>query len=57
MRNHCYENNFDLHENETACRTDFHMKGFALRLVFETEAQEKTEMAYYYEQVLYINNF
>ena len=23
----------DLHQNETACRTHFHMKGFALRLV------------------------
>ena len=35
MRNHCCENDFDLHENETACRTDFHMKGFALRLVLK----------------------
>ena len=25
----------DLHENETACRTHFHMKGFALRLVLK----------------------
>ena len=33
MRNHSYENDFDLHENETACRIHFHMKGFALRLV------------------------
>ena len=32
MRNHSYENDFDLHEKETACRTHFHMKGFALRL-------------------------
>ena len=32
MRNHSYENDFDLHENETACGTHFHMKGFALRL-------------------------
>ena len=30
-----YENDFDLHENETACRTHFHMKGFALRLVLK----------------------
>ena len=30
MRNHSYEDDFDLHENETACRTHFHMKGFAL---------------------------
>ena len=35
MRNHSYENNFDLHENETACRTHFHMKGFAVRLVLK----------------------
>ena len=33
MRNRSYENNFDLHENETACRTHFCMKGFALWLV------------------------
>ena len=35
MRNHSYENDFDLHENGTACRTHFHMKGFALRLVMK----------------------
>ena len=35
MRNHSYENDFDLHENETACRTHFHMKGFVLRLVLK----------------------
>ena len=35
MRNHSYENDFDLYENETACRTHFHMKGFALRLVLK----------------------
>ena len=35
MRNHSYENDFDLHENEAACRTHFHMKGFALRLVLK----------------------
>ena len=33
MRNHSYENDFDLQENETTCRTNFDMKGFALRLV------------------------
>ena len=26
---------FDLHENETACKTHFHMKGFALRPVLK----------------------
>ena len=35
MQNHSYENDFDLHENEAACRTHFHMKGFALRLVLK----------------------
>ena len=35
MRNHTYENDFDLHENETACRIHFHMNGFALRLVLK----------------------
>ena len=35
MRNHSYENVFDLHENETTCRTRFHMKGFSLRLVLK----------------------
>ena len=34
--NHSYENDFDLHENEIACRTHFHMKGFALRLVLKS---------------------
>ena len=35
MRNHSYENDFDLHQNEIACRNHFHMKGFALRLGFQ----------------------
>ena len=35
MRNHSYENDFDLHENEIACWTHFHMKGFALGLGFQ----------------------
>ena len=37
MLNNCYENYFDLHENETACRTHFHIKDFALRLVLKQE--------------------
>ena len=41
MRNHSYENDFDLHENETSCRTHFHIKGFALRLVLK-QRHEKT---------------
>ena len=35
MRNLSYKNDFDLHENQTACRTHFHVKGFALRLVLK----------------------
>ena len=35
MQHHSYENDFDLHQSETACRTHFHMKGFALRLVLK----------------------
>ena len=36
MRNHCsYANDFDLHENGTACRTHFQMNGLALRLVLK----------------------
>ena len=35
VRNHSYENDFDLHENETTYRTHFHKKGFALRLVLK----------------------
>ena len=45
MQNHSYENDFDFHENETACRTHFHMKGFALRLVLK-QRHENSEMAY-----------
>ena len=41
MRNHSYENDFDLHENKTAWRTHFHMKGFALRLVLK-QRHERT---------------
>ena len=35
MRKHSYENDFDLHENGTGCRTRFYVKGFALRLVLK----------------------
>ena len=48
MRNHSYENDFDLHENETACRTHFHMKGFALLRLALIQRQRTTQkMAYY----------
>ena len=39
VRNHSHESEFDLHENETACRTHFHIKGFALRLVLKQRHQ------------------
>ena len=35
MRNPFYENDFDLYENEIACRTHFRSKDFALRLVLK----------------------
>ena len=41
MRNHSYENDFDLHENETAYGTHFNTKGFALRLVL-TQRHKRT---------------
>ena len=41
MRNYSSENDFDLHDNKTACRTHFHMKGFALRLVLK-QRQERS---------------
>ena len=34
------ENAFDLHENETICRTHFHMKGFTLGLVLKQRHRE-----------------
>ena len=41
MQNFSYENEFDLHENEAVGETDFHMNGFALRLVL-TQRQTRT---------------
>ena len=43
VRNHSYENDFDLHENETACRTHFHMKSFTLRLVLKQRHKRLTQ--------------
>ena len=37
-----YENDFDLHENDPACRTHFHMKGFARRLVLKQRHGKRT---------------
>ena len=44
MGNRSYENDFDLHENEIACRTNFHQE-FCTQTRFETEVQEDSEMA------------
>ena len=35
MRNHSYENEFDLHENESAGGTHFHLNAFAIRLALK----------------------
>ena len=46
MRNHSSENKFDLHENERAGETHFHMNGFAQsKTRFDTEAKGNSEMA------------
>ena len=45
LQNHSNENDVDLNETETACRTHFHMKGFALRLVLR-QRHENSEMAF-----------
>ena len=47
LRNHSYANEFDLHENETACRTRFHMKGLAFRLVLKQRHKRTRNLAYY----------
>ena len=46
MQNYSYENDFDLHENKPACRTHFHMNGFALGLVLKQRHNGTSEMAY-----------
>ena len=35
MRSHCYVNDFGVQENETACTTHFHMKGFTLTITIK----------------------
>ena len=46
MRNYSSENKFDLHENERAGETHFHMNGFARsKTRFDTEAKGNSEMA------------
>ena len=46
FRNHHYGNDFDLHENETACNL-FSYERFRTQTRFETEAPENSEMAYF----------
>ena len=48
MRNYSKENDVDLHENETACRTHFHMKGFAPRLALKKRHKEPQEWSITY---------
>ena len=45
VRNHFYENDFDLHENETM-QNSFSYEWFRTQNRFETEAQENSEMTY-----------
>ena len=47
MQNFCYENEFDLHENELIEETHFHMNGFARRLILARSAKDNSEMAYF----------
>ena len=47
MQNHSYENVFALHENETACRTHFHVKGFALRLLLKQRHKRTRKLPIY----------
>ena len=47
MRNRCYENDFDLHENETALENSFSHERVRTKTRFATEVQEESEMAYW----------
>ena len=50
VQNFSYENKFDLHENEFAGKTDFHMNDFALRLVL-TPRKKENSMAVVYVHI------
>ena len=56
MRNHCYENDLYLHENETACGTDFHMKGYALRLVLKQRLKRTRKWPIDQKDILFQSN-
>ena len=49
MQDLCYENKFDLHENEPVGATHFHMNGFARRLVL-TEGKWPIKQGFYFVQ-------
>ena len=49
MRDHSYENDFDLHENESAGGTHFQMNGFALRLVLKQRHKGTRKLPNYRE--------
>ena len=49
VRNHCYENDLDLHENEPVGGAHFHLNGFALQLVL-TQAKGNSKITYYNER-------
>ena len=47
------KSDFNMHENETACRTHFHLKGFTLGLVLK-QRHKNSEMTYLNNNTLYI---
>ena len=56
MRNHSYDNDFDLHENEIACRSHFHLKGFELRLILKQRHKRtrKWPIDFYSRKILHV---
>ena len=53
MRNHSYENDFELHENaETASRTHFHKEGFTLGLVSKQRHKRTRKCTIIYKRFL-----
>ena len=52
MRNHSYKNDFDLRENKTACRTHFHIKGFALRPVLKQRQRTTRKWPFVHEDCI-----
>ena len=52
MRNHSNENEFDLHENEHASETNFHMNGFAPRLVLRKRQKSTRKWPITFTEIL-----